>query len=257
MRAQSFAALAWSGFQESRRNRVTLVIAAFAVVMLMVALLLSSAAVAAIERVVVDVALGSMSLVLVVLTVFLSSGGLSRELERRTIYLVVSKPVSRGLFLLARQASTMLTASALLVGMMLVFGLELLLYQVPFHASFVAAAAGLWLELFLLCSVGLLFSTFSGQLVSLTATLGLYFAGHLAEDLYRLSSRVEVGAVRAVGKAVYYLLPNLERVNFRGRATYLLDVPAQELLAAAGYTLGYSAVVLALGVLIFARRDFK
>jgi ABC-type transport system involved in multi-copper enzyme maturation permease subunit len=254
---RSFAALAWNGFREARRNRVTLVVAAFALALLVTGMLLTSSTVAALERVLTDVGLGSMSLSLTLLAVFLSSGLLSREIERRTIFLVVSKPVSRGQFLLARQAGNMITLTALLAAMALLFWGEQLVYG--FHATqpMAAAVAGLWLELFVLSSLGLLLSSFAGQITSGVVALAVYFAGHLSADLYRLASRADGAGVQVLGKAAYYLLPNLEKLNFRGQATYGIPVEAGALWGAAGYALGYSAVLLGLGVIVFTRRDFK
>jgi len=254
---RSFVALAWNGFREARRNRVTLVVAAFAVALLISGLLLTSSTVAVIGRVLVDVGLGSMSLSLVLLAVFLSSGLLSREIERRTIFLVVSKPISRGQFLLARQAGNVLTLTTLLAAMILLFWGQLLAYGLQLSQPMLASLAGLWFELFLLSSLGLLMSSFAGQITSGTVTLALYLAGHLSADIYRLASRSDSTGVKVLGKAVYYLLPNLERLNFRGQAAYGVEVSASALLGGVGYAVGYSVVLLALGVLVFSRRDFK
>lgn len=254
---RSFGVIAWNGFREARRNRVTLVLGAFAVALLAGGVFLTSASVAVIERVLVDVGLGSMSLVLVLLVVFLSSGLLSREIERRTVFLMMSKPISRGLFLLARQAGNMLTVTALLAGMAGIFLLQLSLYGLPVRESYLVSIAALWFELLLLSSVGTTLSSFVGQLVASTVTLGVYLIGHLSEDLYRLAQRADNNVVRWMGKATYYLLPNLERLNFRGHATYDVAVPGSELALAVAYAVGYSAVVISLGVLVFQRRDFK
>ena len=257
MRIRSFGALAWNGFREARRNRVTLVVGAFAVALLVSGMLLTSSTVAALERVLTDVGLGSMSLSLVLLSVFLSSGLLSREIERRTIFLVVSKPVSRGKYLLARQAGTMVTLTVLLAAMSLLFWGQLLAYGFPVTQPMLAAVAGLWLELLVITSLGLCMSSFAGQLTSGVVTFAVYLAGHLSTDLYRLASRSDSGSARALGKAAYYLLPNLEKLSFRGQATYGVAVEAGTLLEGAAYAAGYAAVLLALGVIVFSRRDFK
>ncbi|HEY8210771.1 MAG TPA: ABC transporter permease subunit [Myxococcaceae bacterium] len=254
---RSFAALAWNGFREARRNRVTLVVAAFAVALLVSGMLLTSSAVAALERVLADVGLGSMSLSLSLLAVFLSSGLLSREIERRTIFLVVSKPVSRGRFLLARQAGNMITLTALLAAMSLLFWGQHVLYGYSATQPMVASVGGLWFELFLLSSLGLCLSSFAGQLTSGVVAIAVYLAGHLSADLYRLAAHAGSPGVQWLGKAAYYLLPNLEKVNFRGQATYNIPVEASAFWGGAAYALGYSAVLLGLGVIIFNRRDFK
>ena len=106
-----FVALALNGFREARRNRVTLLVAIFALAMLLSTSLVLEVTVGTFDRVITDVGLGAMSLMLVLLTVFLSSGLISREIERRTIFLMVSKPISRGAFLVGRLLGNMLTGA--------------------------------------------------------------------------------------------------------------------------------------------------
>nr|WP_216617982.1 ABC transporter permease [Corallococcus carmarthensis] len=247
----------WNGFREARRNRVTVVVGVFAAVVLLSSTLVTEVTVATFDRVLTDFGLGMMSIILVFLTIFLSSSLLSREIERRTIFLVVSKPVSRRQFLLARLAGTMLTLGVLLVAMTLVFLGQLLLFGADITSTQLLAAAGLWFELLVISSVGILFSSFAGPAVSAIATTGMYFTGHLTGELYTLTSRSESDVVRGVGKTVYYLLPNLERVNFRPQATYALPVDAATFLSGVGYSLAWTAVLTALAITIFERRDFR
>ncbi len=100
-------------------------------------------------------------------------------------------------------------------------------------------------------------SSFSSQLVSAVVTTGAYFAGHLGSDIYVLSSRSDFTPIRAVGKTVYYLLPSLERLNYRGAAAHNVAVTAPEILSAIGYGVAYAAVMVALASVIFNRRDFR
>ena len=253
----AFTAMMWNGFREARRNRVTVVVGVFAAVVLLSSTLVTEVTVATFDRVLTDFGLGMMSIILVFLTIFLSSSLLSREIERRTIFLVVSKPVSRAQFLLARLAGTMLTLGVLLVAMTLVFLSQLLLFGATITQTQLLASAGLWFELLVLSSVGILFSSFAGPAVSAIATTGMYFTGHLTGDLYQLASRSESVAVRAVGKTLYYLLPNLERVNFRPQATYALPVDASTFFSGVGYSVAWALVLTTLAIFIFERRDFR
>lgn len=253
----AFTAMMWNGFREARRNRVTVVVGVFAAVVLLSSTLVTEVTVATFDRVLTDFGLGMMSIILVFLTIFLSSSLLSREIERRTIFLVVSKPVSRAQFLLARLAGTMLTLGVLLVAMTLVFLSQLLLFGATITQTQLLASAGLWFELLVISSVGILFSSFAGPAVSAIATTGMYFTGHLTGDLYQLASRSESVAVRAVGKTLYYLLPNLERVNFRPQATYALPVDASTFFSGVGYSVAWALVLTTLAIFIFERRDFR
>lgn len=254
---QAFAAMAWNGFREARRNRVTLTVGVFALLALVSSTLVTGVSMQTYPRVLTDVGLGSMTLILVFLTIFLSSGLIAREIERRTIFLIVSRPISRPRFLLARLVGNLLTLFALLAGMSVIFIGELLLNQVPLTTIHALAIFGLMMELVVLSSIGFLFSTFCSQMVSAIATCGLFFAGHLSEDIYRLAARSHSVLVQALGKGVYYLLPNLERLNYRSFAAYHVQLDAKIVLAATVYALGYSVVLLALASVIFSRRDFR
>jgi Cu-processing system permease protein len=253
----AFAAMVWNGFREARRNRVTVVVGVFAVVVLLSSTLVTEVTVSTFERVLTDFGLGMMSLILVFLAIYLSSGLLSREIERRTIFLIVSKPLSRSRFLIARLLGNMLTLGVLLVAMTLIFFLELGIYSVPIKSIHLLAVAMLWFELLVVASAGFFFSAFSGQMVSAIATTGLYLAGHLSSDIYNLAARSESAGLRALGKGVYYVLPDLSRLNFRPMATYDLDVAASSVLGAMAYGTAYAAVLCTLSALIFSRRDFR
>lgn len=253
----AFSTLALNGFREARRNRVTVVVVAFAVALLLSSSLIADTAVTTLDRVLIDVGLNSMSLLLALLAIFLSSGLLSKEIERRTIFMVVSKPVSRPLFLVSRLAGNMLTLGVLLAVMGALFFLELLLFRAPFEPVQLVAIGMLWVEVLVLTSFGFLMSTFSSQLVSAVVTTGIFFAGHLSADIYNLGTRAKNPAMQVLAKVIYYLLPNLDRLNYRPRATYGLPASATEVLQSLGYGLAYSGVVIVLAIAIFNRRDFK
>lgn len=256
MTAGAFFALVWNGFREARRNRVTTVAGGFAVLLLFSTTLVTQVTVWTFERVLTDFGLGVMALLLCALAIFLSCGLLSREIERRTIFLVVTRPVSRSQFLLARLLGNLLTLLLLEALMVVVLLAELKLYVVPVTQPMVASLVGLYCELAVLSAAGFFFSTFSSQLVSALCTAGLYFAGHFSADIYRLGDRAEP-AVRSLTRAVYYVVPNLERVNFRPMATYGLEVPWAQVGGSCLYALAFMAVFTAAAALVFERRDFR
>jgi Cu-processing system permease protein len=261
----SFTALALNGFREARRNKVTVVVAVFAIALILSSTLVTEATVATFDRILTDVGLGSMSLMLVLLAIFLSSGLLSREIERRTIFLIVTKPVSRGAFLVARLAGNMLTLGILLVAMGALFCAQVALYRSPVTSIQLVAMGMLWMELLVLSCVGFAMSSFSSQMVSAVVTTGVYFAGHLSGDIYVLASRSKNVALQLLGKVAYYALPNLGRFNYRAHASYgtplnlTNEAPPEltKLIESIGYGFAYSGVLIVLAVVIFNRRDFK
>jgi ABC-type transport system involved in multi-copper enzyme maturation permease subunit len=253
----AFAALAWNGFREAYRNKVTVVVAAFAAVLLLSTSLVAEVTVSTFSRVLSDFGLGSMSLILVFLAVFLSSGLLGREIERRTIFLMVSRPVSRGAFLVARLCGTLLTLAILELVMFAVFAVQLSIYDVPVNGTHILAAIALWGELAVLCAAGFFFSSFASQMTSAVVVSGLYMAGHLSETIYSVAQRSEHALIKIVGTAAYYVVPQLERLDFRPYAAYGKVVSASEFWWAMTYATGYSSMLCVLAVLAFSRRDFR
>jgi Cu-processing system permease protein len=254
---RSFWAIAYNGFREARRNRVTLVLAFFAGLLLLSSSLITDITVFTFDRVLIDIGLGGMSLILVLLAIFLSTGLLSREIERRTIFMVVTKPVSRGTFLVARLAGNMLTLTVLLVVMAALLLLEFKVLKTPITWPTVLAMGMLWFELLVLSAVGFLMSSFAGQMTSTFVTVSLFFVGHLSGDIYTLARRSKNEALQVLGKVVYYVLPNLERLNLRAQASYGVVVPANVWVVSGVYAVAYAGVLVWLAVLLFRRRDFR
>ncbi|MFT3842507.1 MAG: ABC transporter permease subunit [Myxococcaceae bacterium] len=253
----AFWAMAWNGFREASRNRVTVVVAGFAAVMLLSTRLVADVTVWTFDRVLTDFGLSMMTFIEVGLAVFLSCGLLPKEIERRTLFLIVSRPISRGQFLVARLAGNMITLLVLVGIMTALMTAELVLFRAHLSQATFAAVIGLSIELLVLSAAGFFFSSFSGQVVAATCTLALYFSGHLSIELWRLAEKADSNTARHAIKALYYLLPNLEKLNFRPFAAYAQPVPAEMLINGALYGLAYSAVLVVAAILIFDRRDFR
>ncbi len=249
--------MAWNGYREARRNRVTVVVAGFALVLLFSTSLLVDVTVLTFDRVITDMGLGVMSLLLVAICIYLSCGVISTEIERRTIFLVVTRPVSRSRFIVARFAGTVFTLLTLLLVMTAAMITQFIAFKTPVTESVVAALIGLIFELTVLSAAGFFFSSFSGPLVAASCTTGIYFAGHLSADLYKIGQRSTSEALKRFVTSIYYVLPNLERVNFRPQATYATPIHWPTVASGAAYVTCFTVVLVALACVIFERRDFK
>ncbi|MEW6430570.1 MAG: ABC transporter permease subunit [Myxococcota bacterium] len=250
-------ALATASFREAFRNRVTVVLGVFAVVMILLTSVVLNTTVFTLDRAVTDFGLGVMSLLLVGLTIFLSAGLLTREIERRTIFLVVSRPVSRAAFIFGRYLGTLVTLLLLQAVMTGLYLLQFALFDVPLTQAVVAALLGLVVELVLLTAIGFFFSSFSGQLVSGVSAVGLYLIGHLSGDMYLVSRTNESPVLASLARIGYYVLPNLDRLDYRVTAAHQGTVHWGEFAGSCAYGLVYAALLLLAATLIFDRRDFK
>jgi Cu-processing system permease protein len=249
-------ALALAGFREALRNRVTVVVAVFAVVLIASTAVVMSLTVFSLDRVVTDFGLGVMSLLLVSLSIFMSVAMLNRELERRTAFLVVSRPISRSLFILARYVGMMATLTMLLGAMTLVYVLQLVVFDVPVGPAVPAAIGGVWCQLLLLCAMGVFFSSMSGQITAAISVVGLYLVGQWTQDLHLLTQKMGP-VLGAITRSGYYLLPNFARMDFKSQAAAGASVGLSEFFGALGASAGWSLLFVLGATIFFQRRDFK
>ncbi len=254
---KALAALTLNGFRESRRNRVTTVVIVFALIMILSATVSMSLTVATFERVMVDLGLGAMTLISSFLAIFLASGLVPKEIERRTIFMVLAKPLSRSSFIVGRYLGNILTVWVITVAMGALLVIQLFGQKIVPHPTHFASMWGLMLQVVVISAVAFVFAAASSQFVTAVASVSLYSIGHLTPDLYGMASRAQSVPVQYIGKALYYVLPNLDRLNFTSRATYRDAVGLDELAASTIYAVGYAAVMLVIACAVFERRDFK
>ncbi|HWP34926.1 MAG TPA: ABC transporter permease [Thermodesulfobacteriota bacterium] len=247
-------AIAGNTFREAIRDRILYGLLAFALFMIATSLALASLSVGQQERITKDLGLAAISLIGVLMAVFLGVSLVSREVERRTVYVVLSKPVGREQFVLGKYLGLAATVgvNVLVMGT----GLALLTAVHGWWDAGVAAAVYLTLlELLLLIGLATLFSTFTTPTLSAIFTLGLFVVGHLSGSLRAVTARASSEAIRLLGEALYRLLPNLEAFNVRGRVAHGEAVGLAEIGAASAYGALYLVAVLALAVLVFRRRE--
>ena len=249
--------IAANTFRETVRNKILYVILAFALVVIGLTWFLGDLSMGELSRIVADVGLASIHLFGVVIAVFLGITLVSQEMERKTIYIVLSKPVPRWEFVLGKavglSATILLTTAVMAVTLFAVYAA----YSGKAEAGIFVASAGVYLELVLLVCLATLFSTFTTPTLSAMFTLALFVIGHLSKSLFVMGGRAESAWARAAASFLFYILPNLEIFNWKNGVVYG-DVPSPAiLLPAAGYLVCYGAAVLLLACLLFSRKDFK
>jgi ABC-type transport system involved in multi-copper enzyme maturation permease subunit len=209
------------------------------------------------SRVMTDIGLGVMSTISAFLSVFLSTGQLPREIDRRTIYMIASRPISRSTFLVGRYLGNVLVVYIVLLAMTALFLAQLFVFHEDVTQSHVAALIGIACEVALLSAVGSAFAAMSSQLVSASITIGFFFMGHLLPDIQRMGQKSSVLLIRGLAKASPYLIPDFDRLDLKMRATYRVATAWTELGQSFVYTVGYAAIALGLACLVFERRDFR
>jgi len=179
------------------------------------------------------------------------------EVERRTIYTILSKPVSRTDFLLGKWLGLVLTTWMQLAFMGVAFALVSLATGAPLTAGHATALAMLGVELVVVIAIATLFSSFSTPMLSALFTLGIWMAGHLSRDLYALGQQTQNPMLTSVATWLYRFLPDLEGFNLSIQAVHGLPITPEEVFLPILYAIGYAAALLFVAAAIFRRRDMK
>jgi len=243
-------------FRENLRDKILYNLLVFAVLLIGVSILLADLSIMEHQKIVTDMGLASINLVGVIIAIFVGIGLVSKEIERRTVYTIMARPISRTQFLLGKYLGLVLTLFVNVVVMVAVFLLTLQVYHAPVHGALFQAIQLMFVEMLLVTALALFFSTFSSSTLSAILALGLYVVGHLTADLQGLAESSRSDMLKGVMTSLYYLCPNLELLNIKGQAAMGQVVPLSYQVLASAYGLLYTALVLTGACLVFQRRDF-
>ena len=251
------AAIALNTFKEAVRDRILYAILVFALVMLAGSTILVTISVGGEVKIIKDLGLASISIFGTLIAVFLGIGLVSKEIERRTVYTIISKPIHRYQFILGKYLGLVLTLMVNVAVMALgLIGLAYVWEGIP-NSRLLLAVLFIFLELMLITALALFFSTFSSPTLSAIFTLCLFVAGHLSADLRLFAARLGGTMVKISAESVYFLLPNLSRLNFKDQAVHGFAFDVGTTALSVSYAIFYIAMLVLAAMAIFQRRDFR
>jgi ABC-type transport system involved in multi-copper enzyme maturation permease subunit len=248
-------AIARNTFMETIRDRILNAIVVFAVVLIGASILLGQLSAGQDVKIIKDLGLASLGFFGVIIAVFVGTSLVHKELDKRTVFVVLTKPVQREVFLVGKLVGLLATLTVLTVAMGAAYVALLALLKVPVTLGIYQAIGFAWLELLVLTTLTLVFSTFSTPVLCMLYAFALYFIGHNASTFYDLAKKAGAG-LREVLLALYYLLPNLEVFDIKNKVVYNYVASSQEVVWAVVYAFGYSLFLFAIAALIFRRREF-
>jgi ABC-type transport system involved in multi-copper enzyme maturation permease subunit len=242
------------------RQRLAVNLLVFAVALVSASLILSTLTFGEQYRVIVSIALSAMEVFGTLIAVFLGSALVAGDVERRTVYPIVAKPVSRAQYVAGRYLGLVATTTINLAVMAVFFVGVLAFYLKGLgfvrETPLLPTLGALALQLAMVAAVAVFFSSFTTTTLAAIFTLSLVVAGHLASDLVRYWSMQGVAA-GWLGKALYLVVPNLEALNFKEALIYKDALGAAALAPPFLYGVLYSVGVVAAAAAVFTRRDLR
>ena len=258
--ASRIRVIALNTFRESIRDRVLYNLILFVLILVGAAVFVSELSLNMESQFTATLGLSVMLVFGALIAIFIGVALVYKEIDKRTIYNLLSKPIQRSEFIVGKYAGLCIT---LMVNCaVMVLGTELaLLYVnhgiVPLQLAVLPAAYLIYLELALLVAVALMFSSFTTPMLAALFSFAAYVIGHFSGDLRQAAQLSDSAVVRAVLTAFYYLLPNLSNFGFIGEASHGRIVPLRMAIAATAYAAIYICILLSASALIFQRRNFK
>ncbi|MFQ5926341.1 MAG: ABC transporter permease [Terriglobia bacterium] len=252
--------IALNTFREAVRDRVLYNLILFAFLLLSTAILFGQISVGVQKLIVINLGLAAITFFGLAIAIFIGVGLVYKEIDRRTLYTLLSKPVSRAEFILGKFFGLGLTLwvnTALMT-----MGFFVALYYVKRtpetgDSYLLVAIYFIFLQLVLATAWALFFSCFSSPILAAVFTAGLFLAGSFSADLREWAEWVEVSWLRLLLVGVYYILPNFRNFNVTTVVAHGQAIPVEVIVYNTGYGLLYAGLVVAASVLIFRNRNLK
>jgi ABC-type transport system involved in multi-copper enzyme maturation permease subunit len=252
---RAVAAIAHNTFREAVRDKVLYLFLGFAVLLLASSKLFGMMTVGDEGKVIKDLGLAGIQFFSMLIAVMMSVLLISREIESRTVFNILAKPVRRWQFLLGKYLGLMATVAVNLGLMVVLLIVVVLVYERQLDPWLFFAGAMTLLEMAVLTAFATLFAVLTKPMLGSVLTLAVFVIGHVSEDIWLLTKHLQAPVAKPIIAVVYYLVPNLERFNFKTEIVHGLDIPVAAVAWACPYGLAFTSLVLFLACLRFRVRD--
>jgi ABC-type transport system involved in multi-copper enzyme maturation permease subunit len=249
-------ALAGNTVRELTRNKLLYLIGLFSVLLILGSMLLTQLSVGQWARIINDVSLAAIQLSGAAVAILIGVNVVAGEVDRRTVYVTLAKPVSRTQFLFGKYLGLCVTMFVLVAFMGGLLVTLLFIIDEPPTLATIGALILIFVELCVLATFAMVFSSFTTQTLAVMFTAAVFIIGHLAGDLHTFAE----GLTGFSGRCMVLLasiLPNLDQLNLKTQAANKLPVTVGHIAASAAYGLCYAPLALFVAAYIFNRRDFK
>jgi len=267
---KAIAAIAINVFRESVRDKVLYNLVFFAILMMGASYLIGQLTAGQDVKIIKDLGLVSVSVFGLFIAVFIGIGLVSKEVERRSIYSLLAKPIHRYQLVAGKYAGLVLTlvVNIAVMALALYAVLVYLIWGVPpilqkawdapaLDPALLIAIFLILVELMLITAIALFFSTFSTPILSAALTFGFFVAGHFSGDLRNFEQVVDSPTAARLAGALYWVLPNLAQFDVKAQVVHGQPVPMGDVALSCAYAALYIGVLLVSAMFIFSRRDFK
>ncbi len=248
--------IALNTFRESIRDKVLYGLVLFSIIFIGASQILKPLTIGEEIKITKDIGLASISFFGLLIAVFIGTRLLYEEIEKKTIYTIISKPVKRWQFILGKYIGLLWVIATVVVIMTLWVFIVLFVTTGTFDITLLLGIFYIFLQLMVVTAIALFFSTFTTPIMSGLITFMLYFTGHLTRDILVVAELSKSKIVTVISHIIYFILPNLSNFNIKGEIVHNVPIARSFLFFSLSYGLIYIIFLLLLSIIIFQRRDF-
>lgn len=257
MNLARIVAIAVNVFREVIRDRILYLIALYLIILVIAMQLIPSLAPGAGQKIILDIGLAAMNVMGLLATVFVGTGLINKEIEKRTILVLIAKPMSRLELIVGKHIGITSVIAVLMAAMTGLYCGAASWMQIPLPlGSILISVLYMLLELSLISAIAITFGVFTSSLLATLLTFGVFLMGHLSRDLLMFGQLTQNPNLAKSMENMYLILPDLERLNLKNQAIYGLLPDPITLAGSAVYGVLYITLSLAIATFIFARREF-
>ena len=264
------AAIALNVFRESVRDKVLYNLVVFAVLLIGASYLIGQLTAGQDVKIIKDLGLTATSIFGLFIAVFIGIGLVSKEVERKSVYSLLAKPISRWQMIIGKYIGLTLTlvVNVSVMAAALYAVLAYMGWGIPLDVQeawdttaldprLLKAIVLILVELMVITAIAVFFSTFSTPILSAAMTFALYVVGHFSTDLRNFEAVVDSPVAATIARGLYWVLPNLAQFDVKSEIVHAQPVPLGYLLLTGAYAALYIGALLTGAIVIFSRRDFK
>lgn len=246
-------------FYEVVRDRILWMIGFYALLLVGAMQLLPQIAGATEEKMILDFGLAAMSVLGLIVAIFIGTGLVNKEIEKRTVLVLIAKPISRSEIIAGKHLGLSAVLATLITAMTIIYIVLLQLRQIPYPlVSILLASLYLFLQLCLMCAIAIALGVFTSSVLATLLSFGVYLMGNLSQDLVSFGRLSKNPGLENLTRNLYLVLPDLSRLDLKNQAVYGSEAlpDSLTLITNASYGLVYTVLVLAIASAIFSQREF-
>ena len=248
-------AVAMNTYREALRDKVLYVLLFFAGVTIVGSKALGWISIGQDNKIILSISLAAVSLFGVLIAIFVGTNLVYKEIDKRTIYTILSQPMYRYEFILGKYLGLAMLLAVVTVSMALMAALYLIILGGTLSSSYIAAVALTFCQLLLITALSVLLSSVTSPILGAIIVFSCYILGHATGILVDLPPQLQGTSAETILTAVYYIVPNLEHFNIRAEAANGVPISPQYLLWAMSYGAVYTIMLLVLAAFAFEEKD--